>query len=196
MGILYMIDPLWEKQPGENATRYQAFRDYLFMGSCSKDRSYAVLLRRYRASPENETPPTKRRKTIVDWAVKYEWIRRTEAYDAYQMELREEKFEKARKKIIDVELVDYQRQLDKWIKYYHKLADIDKPDIDDLLKLTKLRDEIAKQGRRALGLPDRFTESKLTGPGKKGEIKIEITDEERSDRLAALLGQRENQSGD
>ena len=61
----------WERQPGETARAYEAFAVYRDLGP---DRS---INKTARALDKNRT-------TIGEWSAKYDWVKRTEAWDAEQ----------------------------------------------------------------------------------------------------------------
>jgi hypothetical protein len=84
----------------ESRKAYAAFLDYCRMGP---GRSYAKLVERYQKVPEPspgseevEQPPTRRLPTIKDWAVRFEWQKRLEAWDDWQQARKQEKWEQRR----------------------------------------------------------------------------------------------------
>lgn len=61
----------WERQIGETSRAYEAFGVYRDMGP---DRSHAKVCQKL----------SKNRATIAGWSSKYEWVKRTAAWDAEQ----------------------------------------------------------------------------------------------------------------
>lgn len=61
----------WERQKGETSRAYEAFGIYRDMGPGRSINKTAQKL-------------SKNRTTIADWSVKYEWVKRTAAWDAEQ----------------------------------------------------------------------------------------------------------------
>lgn len=114
---------------------------------------------------------------IARWSTRNEWVKRVEAWDAAQIKSTDDLRDEQRKALIERELADYSKMATKWddvwdstklhLRHVRKKLDdgstleIVELNVDDWHKLTKWRDDISKQGRRALGLPDKITQSHI-----------------------------------
>lgn len=172
---------LWDRQDNESTKAYQAFLDYRDMGVA---RSLRALHERYNGQMSSK-PPTKMINTIETWSVKNSWQERIKAWDEYQTEERNRAQMAARQKLIDDELEDYTKQLDKWRSAYSvaQYAEKDGPqqfttdpqtgeriavvrvatNAGKMHQLTRWRNDITLQGRRALGLPEKVERNEVTG---------------------------------
>jgi hypothetical protein len=163
---------LWDKQDKETARSYAAFCDYRDMGT---GRSLRALHEQY-SSTFPTKPPTLKENTLFTWSTKNEWQRRVLAWDNEQTRLQTKEFELARTQIIEDELRDYRLQLAKWESVFkatplhesqHRTTkdgvttEFVKIKLSALHQLTRWRDDITKQGRRALGMPEKVTEQKV-----------------------------------
>lgn len=161
---------LWDKQDNESAKQYTAFCDYRDMGT---GRSLRLLVDQY-VTQTTHKPPARALKTIMGWSSQYNWQVRVSAWDNEQTKLRTEAHETARTRLIEDELRDYRLQLEKWVELFNRtpLHESNYVTTKDGMKtefvqinhralhqLTKWREDITKQGRRALGMPEKVTES-------------------------------------
>jgi len=172
---LPLVDKLWDKQEKDTTKSYTAFCDYRDMGT---GRSLRALVKQYLAqynSNSQAKPPARTEQTIFAWSTKNNWQKRIAAWDNEQTTLRTKEHELARKQIIEEELRDYRAQLAKWLDLFERtpLHEVNyKTKNDDgsvtefqkinhvaLHQITRWRDDITKQGRRALGMPEKVTES-------------------------------------
>ncbi len=64
-------DPL-SRLPGETARAFEAFQDFIALGTMRSMRLLAVSYRE-RIETGGEKPPTKSEKVIEDWSAKYHW---------------------------------------------------------------------------------------------------------------------------
>jgi len=166
---------LWERKKGESAKAHRAFCDYCDLGT---SRSLRLLHEQY-TEPSFNNPITTSRSSLNTWSAQHDWQERVKAWEANQVILRNKAHDKARTQIIEDELFDYNQQLEKWKDAFKRLPlhEVEHIHIDengnvqkfvklnykDLHEMTKWRDDIAKQGRRALGLPDKITEQNMSG---------------------------------
>lgn len=103
------------------------------------------------------------------------WEERASAYDAYVSAERAAKRDQAKISIEDDELIDYELEMAEWRRRYEllKLA----PNGMGVFELTaffKLRKEIADLGRRAVGLPEKYTESKTEVTAPDGGLIVNL----------------------
>ena len=178
--------PQWERQPDETKGSYAAFCDYRDMGV---GRSLRALHERYTEQSANksltEKPPTTNFSTIANWSTKFDWQDRVNAWDVYQQGERDKYYQNARQQLIEDELADYRIQLVKWREAYQitQYAERDSPpqytndpktgeriavirvatNSAKMHQLTRWRNDISIQGRRALGLPEKVERSEHTG---------------------------------
>ena len=160
----------WDRREGESKKAYQAFCDYRDMGTSRSLRSLHEQYRKQSLNNAQAKPPTIREASIFQWSSKHDWQNRVSAWDNHLTSANTQSREDAVNQLIEDELRDYNLQLDKWKEAYkrtplHEVQHITedgrvfvKMNHDDLHRMAKWRDEIAKQGRRALGLPDKVTE--------------------------------------
>lgn len=76
---------------GEHIKAHRALIDYANMGA---GRSYAKLIDRYQS---DSNPPTKRHRTMGEWAIRYKWQERISIYSDMQTARELELFEEERK---------------------------------------------------------------------------------------------------
>ena len=172
---------LWERQDTDTKASYAAFVDYCEMGV---KRSLRGLHERYIQQASNK-PPTKKWTTISTWSLTGNWQERVQAYDDDQLAQRTAAHQAAITQLIDDELFDYDDQLVKWHELFEatrsyqrhkryeerddagnktgKIIETVEMNISDWHQLSKWRDDIAKQGRRALGLPDKISRDEFSG---------------------------------
>lgn len=155
----------------ESIKAYAAFIEYRDMGVQRSIRQLAQNL------GKSDT-------LIMGWSTRHEWVARAEAWDAAQIAAMDELRAEQRKRLVERELVDYEKMLNRYDEVWEaaklhirhvkgidpktgKPTEVISLNVDNWHELTKWRDSIAKQGRRALGLPDKITESKtdLTSGG-------------------------------
>jgi len=163
----------WDRREGESKKAYQAFCDYRDMGTSRSLRSLHEQYRKQSLNNAQAKPPTIREASIFQWSSKHEWQSRVTAWDNHLTSANTQSREDAVNQLIEDELRDYKLQLEKWTAAFNRmpLQDvvqtvedgqtmivINKVNHDDLHRMAKWRDEIAKQGRRALWLPDKVTE--------------------------------------
>lgn len=159
----------WDRREGESKKAYQAFCDYRDMGT---SRSLRSLHEQY-IEPSFNNPVTKSRSSLNTWSAQHDWQNRVIAWDNHLSSANTQNREDAVNQLIEDELRDYKLQLEKWTAAFNRmpLQDvvqtvedgqtmivINKVNHDDLYRMAKWRDEIAKQGRRALWLPDKVIE--------------------------------------
>ena len=105
------------------------------------------------------------------------WDERAVAYDEWISAQRAAKRAQAKIAIEDDELTDYERELKEWRRRYELLAlSPDGLGVFELAALFKLRKDIADLGRRAVGLPEKFTEGKLEHKFDQGGLTIILGD--------------------
>lgn len=183
----------WEWQSTDTDKSFEAFGLYRDMGVNRSHESVANKLGKSTA-------------LISRWSRKYNWVERVRDYDKAQAEAalkdREALLKKRRDEILENETSDYELQLRKWREFVEKtklhkrthtetLDDGTKVKLmelntSDWEKISRWRNDISQQGRRAVGLPERVTQNQITGnDGKPIEIETKIDD------LAAVLAQLE-----
>jgi len=168
---------LWERQEHDTPRSWEAFVIYRDMGA---ERSLVKAWVAYRTGMnqgQNRDNIPAMPGYFKDWSSTHNWQKRVKAYDEYLAKKEREKREALREKIIEDELTDYDWQLTLWRKVMSsaKLHEISRgeklPDgtlvklvellVNQWYTLTRWRDDISRQGRRALGMPDRITQEKV-----------------------------------
>lgn len=178
-----------DQAEGETQKAYTAFLDYCRMGA---GRSLRALVQLYR-EPDAENPPTKHDATVFGWSSRYQWQDRVAEYDKAIAKDREGRLAEKRQEIEDAELEDYGRELMEWRRRFDVLmAAPNGMNTFEVTALFKLRKEIADLGRRAVGLPEKISDSRVqaehTG-ADGGPIKHEHAFTDMSDaELERLLG--------
>lgn len=169
---------LWDKREDESKKAYKAFCDYRDMGEA---RSLRALHDKY-IEPSCNNAITKSRSSLNTWSANHDWQNRVDAWDEHMLSSQTQSREDAVQELLDSELRDYNVQLEKWTEAYRRtpLHEVQytaddgrvfvKMNHDDLYRMAKWRDEIAKQGRRALGLPEKVTEKHT-----QGDINLNVT---------------------
>ncbi len=174
---------LWERQTTDTKASYIAFLDYCEMGVKRSLRGLVEYYLKQSSSNPQAKQPTKKESTLFTWSVTGNWQERVDAWDEWQLAERLEAHQAAITQLIDDELEDYEYQLQKWHAMADKTHLHDRKkrsqeeggiivefvalQIGDWHELSKWRDDIAKQGRRALGLPDKISRDEHSGPGGK-----------------------------
>jgi len=170
---------LWERQKGETQKSYAAFCLY-------RDAGPKRSLRATHDTFYGEGRSNLAQITV--WSTKWQWVARTAAYDEHLDAQRRERMEAARAEIEDAELKDYRAQMKRWHevweqspKFQQKARQFVKgqngePDreivtikleIGDWRDMTRWRSEIANQGRRAVGLPEKILKDNVTYDGEQ-----------------------------
>ncbi len=154
--------PIWERLETDTDKSFQAFCIYRDMGVKRSLRKVADKL--------------SKSETIINrWSFTHNWVERTSAYDDYQATLRKERKERKQIEIEDNVLSDYdflRACIQKRIETYTALNYKAEPyELQDLLGMMKQADDYA---RRAVGLPDKITESK-NDHKVDGTLKTETT---------------------
>jgi len=171
---------LWQQRPDENEKQYRAFVDYRDMGV---SRSLNNLLGKYRQQTANK-PPTKRHRTLADWSTRYDWQVRVEAWDHAQTKSIEEANAERRRIVQENAWHDYEfirKVIDKKVKLYSDTNYVADPnDIRNMIGLMKQADDYV---RRAVGLPDKISESKseVAHSGTVGLTWADVVREARGD---------------
>lgn len=191
------ISRLWDKRPDESDKAYRALTAYLDLGP---DRS----LEKTRHKLSKESPGYLR--TLKKWSADHEWVARATAYDTAQRAETEQVQSDLRRKLLEDEMSDGQLLLGKWrelineaMLYTERLeqkGDTSKilveVNIPGYVGLAKLRREIGDQLRRAIGLPERITQSQHTGENG-GPVEVNGTQTHRVDDLTDLYHQMAEQ---
>jgi len=176
----------WDRRPDETDKAYHAFATYLDLGP---DRS----LEKTRLKLAKESPGYVR--TLKKWSAEREWVTRAGAYDIAQRAQIEETKADLRRKLLEDELTDGRLLLTKWRALINEAAlqteRLEKGEtskiyvevnIPGYVGMAKLRREIGDQLRRAVGLPERITQSQHTGENG-GPVDINSTQTHRVDDL-------------
>lgn len=176
----------WDRLPDETDNSYRAFTDYKNLGV---KRSLSTLFADYQAATSNDIkPPTLSKKTLHGWCYKFDWVNRVTAWDNHLIKLENDKLKMSAEKLFDHELADYELQRNEWLSVYANTpmfkqtvtAIEDDPEnpgqkikvitvrmnTADWLRLSKWRDSISMQGRRALNLPERITKQEIEAGDK------------------------------
>lgn len=161
---------------GESQKAYEAFVTYRDMGV---QRSLAKVAEKLGKSSQ----------IISRWSAKHAWGERVAEWDAQQFQKADNKREKMREKLIEDELADYEKQLDKWREVYEETRKFVRKgrvqaenmtietialEVAEWERLSKWRSEISRQGRLAMGLPDKIQEQHNTGKDG-GAIEFKLT---------------------
>lgn len=168
---------IWEKRDDESPKQYAAFWDYASMGP---GRSLAALLKIYLGQIKGNSgasPPVRSLQTIEIWSSKFDWVKRVNAYDLSQIANDQQVKNELRRQVVADEWGDYEKQRMRWQELWENTSlflretrrTVDGATIHtvalnilDFQRLTSLRDDITRQGRRALNMPDRYIEQKIS----------------------------------
>jgi hypothetical protein len=160
----------WERRDDETAKQYEAFLDYLHMGP---GRSLRKLLARYEAQKADKSrtnPPTTRINTLGRWSSKNDWQARLEAWVEQQAAERAARLTEHRVCIEENALEDYYFLRG---KITHLMTELSNPAgeetnerISSLRTLLGLMTAADDYARRAVGLPDRISQSDVTSDGQ------------------------------
>jgi hypothetical protein len=158
----------WDKRPDETDKAYKALTDYIDFGP---DRSLEKIR-------QKNNKNTSYIRQLAKWSSAYNWVERASAYDVAQRAEVEQAQSEIRKKLLEDELSDGQLLLAKWRELLSK-ADLEterletekngiskiyvEVNIPGYIGLAKLRHAIGDQMRRAIGLPEKITQSQHTG---------------------------------
>lgn len=179
----------WDKRPDESEKAYHVFTAYLALGP---DRSHEKVRQKLGKSSGYT-------RQIEKWSSPFEWSKRAAAYDAAQRAETEQIQSDLRRKLLEEELNDGQLLLTKWrglmneaMLLTERIETEDKTqvvfveaNIPGYIGLAKLRREIGDQLRRAIGLPERITQSQHTGENG-GPVEVNGTQTHRVDDLTEL----------
>ena len=180
--------PSWERQPHDTDKSFEAFGIYRDMGNVRSLRSVVQKL-------------SKSLTLIARWSGAHNWLARVRDYDDYQVQLHQGRKLQKQIEIEDNVVSDYdllRRAIEKrkgLLDGANHVAKIH--ELHDLLALMKRADDYA---RRAVGLPDRITESELTGKdGGAIEQRItkvvkaeDLTDDELATLAAGIASKRDS----
>lgn len=163
---------VWERQESDTRKSYEAFCVYRDMGG---KRSFEKVYQEYAKS----IPLLKR------WSSEHNWQERVQAWDDYQDSLRQERKLQKRIEIENNVVSDYdflRKTIEKRIVLHESANYKALPiELNELLLLMRRADDYA---RRAVGLPDKITESKAEVTGQDGKdlvIKVVYDDSLPSD---------------
>ena len=136
---------IWDRQHGESRQAYLAFCAYRDLGPArSIDRAFASL-----------NPGVKRKGRPAEyfqWSSKYEWVRRTSAFDTYAEEVQRREFEARLKQLAhdqaDFAVSEFQRLVERVRK-----ADriLDKADAHPITDIEVIEEENGKRKRKKIG---------------------------------------------
>lgn len=175
----------WDKLDGEPERAYSQFWIYATMGpSRSIQRAYLEY-----CDKTGHKPGKYKNRPFEKLSKTYDWVERAKAYDQREREADIQTRDALREALIEAELRDYNKQLDRWqrmfrrTKTFRKEAETARDDgttvvyleanVNALQRLAILRNRISIQGRRALGLPERISESK-TNMNVEGQSALHI----------------------
>jgi hypothetical protein len=152
---------IWERLDTDTDKSFAAFCIYRDMGA---KRSLDKV------SQEIYGKSTGSQRYVEQWSTDNNWVNRVAAFDKYQDSLRQERNLERQKLIEDNAYEDYtvlRQAIAKYVRDYTSAAfkGIKPGDISNLASLMKQADDYA---RRAVGLPDRITESKNAHTGADG----------------------------
>lgn len=82
-----LVDPVWERQPGESPISYAAFRAYRDLGEGRTiDKAVDILIQKWPEIPERDPRTALSRRSYLNrakhWSSERRWVERAEAYDA------------------------------------------------------------------------------------------------------------------
>lgn len=187
----------WHRQPWEGDAQFDAFQLYRDMPKPrSTDGAYRIYLaRKHGLQPSDEAVAKKRAPggwqnwsrgrnwtgTAIPGAL--HWEDRAATYDTHldreaQAEL-EREIVGQRLQLVRDEMYDYAQQLAKFRRVWKRIEPVQdgdnaaEADPKQLLQLMDWRMLISTFGRRALNMPDRVTQSQLTG-ADGGKIAVEL----------------------
>lgn len=181
----------WDKRPDETDKAFKAFTDYLDFGP---DRSLEKVRQKYNKN-------TSYIRQLGKWSSAYNWVERASAYDAHQRAEIEQVQADLRKQLLEEELKDGQLLLGKWRELLSEAellterleTDKNGPsriyvevNIPGYIGLAKLRREIGDQMRRAIGLPEKITQSQHTGENG-GPVELNGTQTLKVDDMDAVF---------
>lgn len=160
-------DAIWLRQDKESVAAYTAFIDYVEMG---EGRSYSKLLDMYMTA---DNPPTKRKRTIDNWARRFKWQERLDAYTGYATGSILKDRKALRELVIDNGVADYLDMLDLWKRNVSKMLNAKTPPApDDLNDMMTSRKKIEELGRLAVGMPLSITENTNINDNTDRQIRL------------------------
>lgn len=156
---------IWQRAPTDTDSSWRAFCVYRDMGVA---RSLIKAARLYYGD-ESLGDQSGKNRQMTTWSAAHKWVERVRAYDEYLAEENRKRIADERQKLIDRELDDYHNMIQKFDQLFRAANALTQTverdgkiyvevDIDGVHRLVKLREDAAKFGRRALGLPDRITQ--------------------------------------
>lgn len=168
---------------GETKNSNAALGDYARMGNRSLKGLQAFYLKQEASEGSVTKPPTTKITTLENWSFTYEWQARVKRFDELEQERVVEEYAALRRQLVEDELRDYTKQLEKWVQVFERTViherrgrrtmelpdgstttvDIVELNVTDFERLAKWRAEISRQGRLALGLPDKIQQQELFG---------------------------------
>jgi hypothetical protein len=175
--------PIWNKRETESDKAYAAFLLYRDLG---RGRSLD------KASSTFDNPSSKLRQ-MGTWSSQHDWVKRCQAWDAYQQAKDETALDELRQKkrveIVNAELEDYEKLRTQWLEQSQYIRPVDvKTQLDDgrqvnILKVTpyefkahiESRKKISEGLRLFAELPNSIDRHEHGGVGGK-PIQIEPTD--------------------
>lgn len=147
----------WERQESDTDTSYAVLCIYRDMGAGRSLQKAADV--HYGKKAANV-------RRLEEWSSQSEWVARCQAYDEHMATLRLKRLETAQTEVIDNALSDYlffRDIINKRIAAYQdaKFAG----SLDDIRSLQELMRKSDDMGRRAVGLPDKISESNVHATG-------------------------------
>lgn len=104
---------------------------------------------------------TSYKRTLARWSVDHDWVDRVSAYDEHLVQMRLAEKQRMASEVHDAEMRHYRfllSQIDTLKQNIEASGIVTADNIETLLSMMKKADDF---GRRAVGLPDRYTDSKI-----------------------------------
>jgi hypothetical protein len=163
-------NPIWKRLPTDTDKSFEAFALYRDMGA---NRSLKTLSQKL----------AKSLPFLKEWSSKHDWVNRVAAFDASLDEKNLDKNAERQERIKDNAYSDYlltRKAIEKYKADYEAVNFKGVPayEMSNLLELMRRADDYA---RRAVGLPDKITESKNTNDNRhSGSVTLlsELSDDE------------------
>lgn len=180
----------WEQREGEKEVAYQAFLNY-------RNQTGRRSLRRVAQSLDKSLT------LIGEWSAEHEWVARVFAWDKSEQQRVDAERQQLQREIMDEELADVRllkRRFDEMLnqtKLHVREAVIElngekvqpvKLNIADWRDLIRMRRELGDQFRRAVGLPEKVTQTQVTGKDD-GPVEVAASHRFDVDEMADLFRQ-------
>lgn len=157
------IEP-WEKQKGESTKTYTLFNEYLKLGSMR-----TLVKVREQVTRDDNFLNTPTLSSLTNLSSKWEWVKRAEAYDIYQIEFEREELEARAKRRLKVRLDQAEKEEDKFHDEMMRFMDMDDKTLSPSKKayaiseLSKAKKNATDSQRLDFGEPTNISKTEVKG---------------------------------